>query len=345
MQENAFFYVFPFLYSVCISVIVCFGCIVLYKKMRLYDHRNSQRHIHKKNISRFGGLAIVTAFIVSLCTNTALVFTDALWAITIGSVLILIFGIIDDLWPMNWQSQLFFQVMLVLITFICGVQITYITNPFGGILWLVTDNMPFFSILFMMVWMIFVMNAINWCDGIDGLAGGVIFIAAITLFIISLEPQVMQPPIAIIAIILAGSVLGFLFYNFPCANIFAGTSGSFFMGYVVAVLAIVAGAKIGTTLLVLAIPLIDAVWVIFDRFRRGQSIFHGDKEHLHHRLLDIGWSVPKVLFLYYGVTIFCAFAAIMTQSLNKFLIFIFLSFGIILFFTILSYERKTAKCV
>lgn len=343
MHLDAFFYVLPFLYSVFISVVISYGCIVLYKKLKLHDRRSGQRHIHKKNISRFGGVAIVTAFIVSLYINTALVFDDALWAIVIGSSAILFFGILDDLRPVSWKSQMFFQIALVLLTFICGVQISYISNPFGGVFWLITDNMPFFSILFMMVWMMFIMNAINWCDGIDGLASGVVLIAAITLFIIALEPQVMQPPIAIMSIILAGSVLGFLFFNFPPANIFAGSSGSFFMGYVIAILAIVAGAKIGATLLVLAVPLIDAVWVIINRMRRGSSIFNGDREHLHHRLLDLGWSVRKVLFLYYGVTIFCAIAAVMTQSINKLLVFVFLSIGIILFFILLSYERQEAR--
>ena len=341
MSHDAFFYVLPFLYSTIISVIICLGCLVLYKKLKLTDNRKGERHIHTKNISRFGGVAIITAFIISLYVNNDLFFDDALWAIVIGSVVILFFGILDDICSISWKSQMFFQVMLVLLTFICGVKIAYITNPFGGIVHLTFDEMSFFSIIFMMFWMIFIMNAINWCDGIDGLASGVVFIAAITLFIIALEPQVMQPPIAIIAIVLAGSVLGFLFFNFPPAKIFAGSSGSFFMGYIIAVLAIVAGAKIGTTLLVLAVPLIDAIWVIYNRLRCKRSIFHGDKEHFHHRLLDLGWSDRKILVLYYGFTIFCSMSAIMTQSINKLFIFIFLSFGIFLFFLLLSYERKS----
>jgi UDP-GlcNAc:undecaprenyl-phosphate GlcNAc-1-phosphate transferase len=331
----------PFLYSAGVSAVLCFLMIVLYEKMGIHDDlRNGERHIHKKNISRFGGVAMVMAFIVSLYINEALVFDRAVWTMIIGCGAILLFGVLDDLRSVSWKSQLFFQIALVLMTFICGVHIEYIANPFGGVMWLVFNGIPVLSIIFMIGWMLFIMNAINWCDGIDGLSGGVVCIAAITLFIIALQPQVMQPPIAIIAIMLAGSVCGFLIFNFPPAKIFAGSSGAFFMGYIISVLAIVAGAKIGATLLVLAVPLLDALWVVGSRIRRGKTIFHGDKDHLHHKLLDRGWSVKKVLFLYYAITILCSVVAVMTQSINKVLMFFFLSMGIILFFMILSYERR-----
>ncbi len=332
MHDQAFFYVVPFLCSVVISVCVCLCVIFFFHFRRVPDNRRGARHCHTKNIARFGGVAMIVAFVCSLYINHALVLDRPLWAIIFGSIAILIFGIVDDLRPLSWRVQLVFQIMLVLGTFFAGVHMTYVSNPFGGVLWLFTGQMTFVGVLFMIAWMIFIMNAINWCDGIDGLASGVVCIAAITLFFIALQPHVMQPPIAIIAMVLAGSTVGFLLFNFPPARIFAGTSGSFFMGYVIAVLAIVAGAKIGATLLVLAVPLLDAVWVIIHRVRNHTSIFHSDTTHLHHRLRAMGWSVTQIVLLYYGITTLCAIAAIFTQSINKLFIFIVLSVGIILFF-------------
>lgn len=345
MQYDALFYVQPFIYAIGIAIALCFMIIVVSKKMMFHDVRNDARHIHTQRVSRFGGIAVILAFMGALIFNPHLIFDRTVWAMFIGGGAILLFGVIDDVKPLSWQSQLFFQVVIVLITFIFGIQIAYIINPFGGSVWLISDKMPVIGLLFMMAWMIFIMNAVNWCDGIDGLAGGVIFIAAMTLFILSLEPQVMQPPIAIIAIALAGSVLGFLLFNFPSARIFAGSSGAFFMGYIVALLAIAAGAKIGTTLLVLAVPLVDAAWVIGNRVHTGRSIFHGDKEHLHHRLLDRGWSIKKILFSYYGITIMCSCAAVLTQSLNKLFMFVGFCTIIIVFFVMVSYERTKTSFV
>lgn len=341
MHHDAFFYAQPFLYSVCISVAVCFVVVAISKRYRIDDRRGGRRHIHTKSISRFGGVAIIGAFILSLYFNTALVFDNIAWAMIIGGVMILLFGVFDDIKPLSWKSQLFFQTALVLFVFIFGIQITYITNPFGGVFDLIVAGMPIISLLFMIAWMVFIMNAINWCDGIDGLSGGVVFIAVITLFIMSLQPQVMQPPMAIISIILAGSVLGFLIFNFPPARIFAGSSGAFFMGYIIALLAIAAGAKIGTTLLVLAVPLVDALWVVSNRAYKGKLIFHPDREHLHHRLLDRGWSVTEILFLYYSITALCAFFAIATQSVSKLYTFVGFCILIVVFFIAISYDKKT----
>ena len=337
---NSLFYVKPFLVSLCISAILCYCIIIISYKWRFRDVRDEERHIHQRNISRFGGIAVIIAFVSTLYFNQYLIFDRLIWAMIIGSMLILFVGIIDDIKPLSWKSQLFFQVMLVLIVFIFGIRIEYITNPLGDVFWLINSDFVMLSFGFMLVWMIFVMNAINWSDGIDGLSGGVVCVSAFTLFIISLRPEVMQPPIAIISVVLAGSVFGFLIFNFPRAKIFVGSSGAFFMGFILALSAIAAGAKIGTTLLVLAVPLIDALWVIVRRVREGRSIFHGDREHAHHKLLERGWSVKKILLLYYGATILSAIAAVTTQSINKLMIFVVLCFVLITFFIIISYENK-----
>jgi len=340
MISPILFYGQPFILGFGIASILCFLFIKFFKIFPLSNKRKSKRHIHKNNISRFGGVTIITAFISTLLYNEYIFFDNIVWSLIVGGIVILFFGIIDDIKPLSWQTQIFSQVAIVLLIFIMGVRAEFITNPFGDVIWLVHDSTPIWSLLFMLIWMLVIMNAVNWSDGIDGLAGGIVLIAAVTLFVISLQPNVMQPPIAIITIILAGSVLGFLIFNLPPAKIFAGSSGAFFMGYAIALLAIAAGAKIGTTLLVLAVPLVDAIWVVWHRIRSGKSIFRSDKQHLHHRLLDRGWSVRQILMLYYSVTIFSAGIAIATQTIGKLIALIIFCIMIIIFFLFLSYDTN-----
>jgi UDP-GlcNAc:undecaprenyl-phosphate GlcNAc-1-phosphate transferase len=340
MISQILFYGQPFLLGFAIASVLSFIIVVLFRKFPLDNKRIEDRHIHKKNISRFGGMAIIVAVIVSIFFNQYLFFDNIVWSIIAGGLLILLYGIFDDIKPLSWQSQMFSQVAIVLLVFIMGIHTEFISNPFGGVVWLVKDENIFFSLIFMLVWMLVIMNAVNWSDGVDGLAGGIVIIASFTLLFVSLQPNVSQPPIALLAAIFAGSVFGFLIFNLPPAQIFAGSSGSFFMGYVVALLAIAAGAKIGATLLVLAVPLIDAVWVVWQRIKKGSSVFKGDKEHLHYKLLDKGWSVWAILLLYYGITIMSAIIAIYTQMIGKVVALGVFCFIILIFFINLSHNDK-----
>ncbi len=338
------FYGLPFLISLSIASILCYVFVRVQSSFTFRDKRCGKRHIHKRHTSRFGGIAIIISFITTLVINEHLFFDHIIWSMIVGGIIILIVGVVDDIWIISWKSQIFAQIVVILLVFIIGIRIEFVTNPFGGVIWFIYNNVPLISLIFTLVWIGIIMNAINWCDGIDGLAGGVVFIAAITLFIISLQPHVAQPPIAIISIIFAGSVAGFLIFNFPMAKIFAGSSGSFFMGFVIALIAIGAGAKIGTTLLVLSVPLIDAIWVVGNRFRNHDSLFHGNKKHLHHKLLECGWSTWNILILYYIITILCAIVAIMTHDIGKFIALVIFCGIIFIFLMMLSYKSKINRC-
>ena len=267
----------------------------------------------KKLSARFGGTALICAFLATLFVSQDLHRSDAIWGLIIGSVLILIVGLVDDVKPLSWRTQLFCQIGIVLAVFAIGVRVEAVTNPFGGIV-----ELPLVAALvFSVVWFVLIMNAVNWIDGVDGLSGGVLLIAGLTVFLLALLPEVNQPPVGVITAALIGAIAGFLLFNVHPAKIIAGTSGSFFMGFALAVLGIFAGAKIATTLLVLAIPLTDALWVVWERFRSGSSIFSGDRRHLHHKLRDLGYSVPTITALYYGVTIAIAFVALNTRQIGK----------------------------
>lgn len=314
---NFSLFLLPLLTSFVLAVLVLIAMILWGKKMMLVDERVESRHIHQKGISRFGGVALIVAFIVSVLLDKNLVIDLPLFGLLVASMAILFFGVIDDLKQLSWRSQLFFQVVLVLFMYFMGAKLQFVSNPFGGIFLFQGVTGAFLCIAISVVWVVFLMNAINWVDGIDGVAGGITFISGLSILFLSLRPEVNQPPISIITAILLGSLAAFLLLNFHPAKIIAGTSGSMFMGFILAILAIFAGAKIATTLLVLAVPIIDALWVIGQRFKSGVSIFSGDRRHLHFRLLELGWSKGNICFFYYAVTALVSFVALNTRALGK----------------------------
>ena len=279
--------------------------------------RKSSRHIHSKKVSRLGGAAIISAFIITVLTDQNLVVTNQLYGVIAASLLILAVGLWDDFWKLDWRTQLFFQVCAAITVFIMGVQVEYITNPLGGVVFLNLGKYLIPSLLFVIAWLVVIMNSMNWLDGIDGLSGGVAFIGALTIFFLSLRPEVNQPPVGIIAAALAGAVLGFLIFNFYPARIMAGTSGAMFMGFALAALAIFAGTKIATALLIMAIPVIDVFWVMGERIKAGDPIFKSDTRHLHRKLMELGWTQRKISLFFYAITFLIAGVALNTRTVGK----------------------------
>ena len=261
---------------------------------------------------------MVGAFNLAILLNKDLVITPELAGFMLASVVLMLVGIRDDMRELFWKTQLFFQMAMAFFVFIVGVRIYYITNPFtGGVLNLNSGGMVIFSLALVVFWVVFVINAINWIDGVDGLSGGISLISIGTIFLLSFKPEVNQPPVAIISSILFGAVLGFLIFNFNPARILAGTSGAMFLGLTLSILAVFSGTKIATAILVLVIPSIDFIWVIGERMRRKQSIFEADNNHLHHKLLEIGWSQKKIALYYYAITMLIALIALNTKSIGK----------------------------
>ena len=243
--------------------------------------------------------------------------TNQLYGVIAASLLILAVGLWDDFWKLDWKTQLFFQVCAAITVFIMGVQVEYITNPLGGVVFLNLGKYLIPSLLFVIAWLVVIMNSMNWLDGIDGLSGGVAFIGALTIFFLSLRPEVNQPPVGIIAAALAGAVLGFLIFNFYPARIMAGTSGAMFMGFALAALAIFAGTKIATALLIMAIPVIDVFWVMGERIKAGDPIFKSDTRHLHRKLMELGWTQRKISLFFYAITFLIAGVALNTRTVGK----------------------------
>lgn len=312
-----------------ISLVICAAILVLLLKS-----------LKQKSVMRLGGFAIILAFILTIAFDQKLVLTQQYFGIILGAFLILVFGIIDDFQKFNWKVQLLLQLLIAILITFFGIKLAYISNPWGGI-YLFNNGLAYYlGFALVISWMVFLMNVLNWVDGADGVSAGITIIASATIFCLSLMPEVNQPPIGILAAALMGSLLAFLLFNFYPAKIMAGTSGAMFMGFILAVLAFFAGAKIATTMMVLAVPIIDAFWVVGQRIKTKKSIFLGDHSHLHFKLQELGWSVPKICGFYYLLTIMIAILALEMKSWGKLVTFVGITVILLLMLVIIN--RKTA---
>lgn len=335
-------YLIPFLSSFVISVILIF--IIKYFADKSFlnkkKSRDADRHIHNSEVSRWGGVAIVISFLSVILLDKNLAITRDIGGILLGGLIIFGVGLWDDLKEINWKKQLFFQTLAISLIFIFGVKIYTISNPAGGVFALDSLGLIALGILLASIWSIILMNSMNWLDGMDGLSMGVYLVGILAIFLLSLKPEVNQPPVGIITMALAGAILGFLTFNFPPAKIMVGSSGIFFVGFIVAGLSIFAGTKIATTLLILFIPLIDFFWVILKRLRGGKSIFSSDQGHLHHKLMKIGWSQWQINIFFYSVTALIAGVALNIRGLGKILIMISLVFLMLFFYNFINKKEK-----
>jgi len=277
------------------------------------------RRTHPGSVPRTGGIALFGGF-----TAGALL-TFVLWrptnpddvsrltAVMAGTVFVFLFGLWDDRYELAAWPQFVAQAVAALIAIAGTVFIERFTNPITNQLVVIPELVPVFGwgvvVALTIFWVMGMMNTVNWLDGLDGLAAGVGFIAA-TLFAIH-SYRLGQLEIALFPTALAGACLGFLPFNFYPARVFLGTAGAMVLGYALATLSILAPARIATALLVLGIPIIDVAWLIFSRWRRGTSPTHGGRDHLHHRLLDLGLTQRQIVFIYY---LFCLFFGVMALA-------------------------------
>lgn len=338
-------YLIPFLSSFAISVVLVFAIKYFSRRFSLTDRkvRTEGRHIHGKNISRWGGVGIAVSFLIVIFLDKNLVLTKDILGIIAGGLIIFGLGIWDDLKEVNWKKQLFFQVIAIALIFAFGVKMYTISNPFGDVISLDSAFKILVGIAVAIIWSVVLINSMNWLDGMDGLSMGVCFIGALAMLFLSLKPEVNQPPVGIISMALAGSILGFLTFNFPPAKIMVGSNGIFFVGFIMAGLSIFAGTKIATTLLILFIPLIDFFWVIFKRLKDGKSIFTAGNEHLHHKLIKIGWSHWQINIFFYSITALVAFIALSTKGLEKIFIMFCLLFLMLSFYWFINRKERALR--
>lgn len=285
-------------------------------------------HVHRRIVPRAGGIPI---FFGILCSVLLLIPLDnKIIGILIGSAILLIIGLLDDkLKTFNPYLRLILLFIAAAFPVIAGVGISFITNPLAllsflnpnwGSSYIRLDQIVIPISIFgshqilliadilAFVWIVTLTQVINWSKGVDGQMPGITFIAALTLgflsFKFSQNGDINQFNLAKLAFITAGTSLGFLIFNWYPAKIFPGFSGSTILAFLLANLAILSGAKLATAILVLAVPSADFIYTFFRRMAQGRSPVWGDRGHLHHKLLDLGWSHQSIsLFYIFGSAI------------------------------------------
>lgn len=278
-------------------------------KLGIVDRPNA-RKIHQDPVVRVGGVSIfagtLTALtIVWLLGGFSTISPNKGWeigSVAIGSIAFFCIGLADDLFNLSPISRLLMQLAVATACWYMGVRIEFLSVPFSNLI-----QIEWLSLPVTVMWLVGMANAINWIDGVDGLAAGVSGIAAVVMLIVTLFMN--QPAAALIAAALAGGALGFLRYNFNPAQIFMGDGGAYFMGFTLAgvgVVGLVKGTAITAVLLpylILAVPIMDMSAVIFSRISKGKSPFVADKSHLHHWLLKAGISQRLTVLFIYALTL------------------------------------------
>ena len=289
------------------------------------DHARSSRKIHGQPIPRLGGIAIVVAFYVPLTAlflfhssvgGFFLAERDHAIGLFVGGLAIALLGLYDDLRGANAWKKFLFQFAVAGFMFRMGFRFDLLANPFGEPI-----NLGWAALPFTLFWIVGVINAMNLIDGLDGLAGGVALVAVITIFLVSLQRA--HPLMMLFSSALAGSIIGFLFYNFNPASIFMGDTGSMFLGFVLSTTAIQTNQKASTAVAVLiptialGLPIMDTLLAIGRRAIRGRPLFQADKEHIHHKLMARGLSHRQAVLVLYGFCILLSAAALVLTYANS----------------------------
>lgn len=270
-----------------------------------------ERKIHQTPVPRLGGVAIWLAFMLGFWGLVLLRWhyphDNGISGLMAGGTILFAMGVVDDVRGLSPYVKLFIQFLAATVAFWLGVEVTSLDLPDSKLLVLNAFSYPI-----TVLWLVGIANALNFIDGLDGLAGGVTVISALTLVVVALFTH--QPVAALIAALLAASTLGFLIYNFHPARLFMGDSGALFCGFMLAGIAVTGVLKTQVVVMllpavVLSVPLLDITYSTLRRVFLGQNPFLPDADHLHHRLLKAGFSSQNAVAAFYAVCILAGMVA------------------------------------
>jgi len=342
LSQHLFYYIAAFALAFIVSLITT----PLSKKLSVQFGAVDQpreRGMHKTPMPRMGGIAIILGFVVTILILMPLVSelrNRQFIGFLIGALIIAAAGVIDDTRGLKPVWKLAFQIAAAVTVILSGTRITMATWPFK-------DFLIHFDEVITILWIIGITNAVNLIDGVDGLAAGVSSIAAITLMILCAMSGGHLAVILTAAI--AGSCLGFLPRNFSPAEVIMGDTGALFLGYVLSVCSILGVFKtyailaVAISVFCLALPVFDTLFAILRRVYNRRPISEADKGHLHHRLINAGYSQRGAVFILYALSVLCGIVAIVI-SIND--VRVFAITGVFLFAFILMmliYGKRTKK--
>jgi UDP-GlcNAc:undecaprenyl-phosphate/decaprenyl-phosphate GlcNAc-1-phosphate transferase len=317
--------------------------IKLTHKWNLVDAPHD-RGVHESAVPVGGGLAFaVTAIIFQIVLSFYFIdYTTRLFGLIISGTLIMILGLLDDKKKFTAKYKLLFQILIVVFIYFTGFKIEILTNPFGDPI-----NLGLLSFPITMIWFLLIINAFNLIDGMDGLATGISIIAALVLFAVALKHSNIL--VAALSLILIGSCSAFLRFNFYPARIFMGDTGSMFLGLNLAAVSVIGiGDFKGITamtliipIIVLIIPIADTLLTILRRIKGRKHIFQADKEHLHHKMMNLGFSQKNIALISYFITLLFGLIAFgFSFTSHKILFVLLLVLLIIIFFLLYSLIKK-----
>jgi len=299
---NYFYYLIILIISFVVSVIIVPQIKKYCEKKGIYDYVN-ERKIHNGKIARLGGLGIflgfVFAFIFVLIIDFKVKFNANLFILAM--LIAFLTGFIDDVYKIKARYKLILQLISGYLVAFSGLQFEGITLISG-----LKISFGYFGYIVTILWVTGFMNAINLLDGMDGLASGIVMIASIFIAIIGLIQNNIV--VVLLSFALFGSIAGFFVYNYPPAKIFMGDGGAYFLGFMYSVLPLIGIKKASTItvflipLVLLLIPIMDMLFVAHNRFKNGYNIFIADKNHIHHKLMRVGFSNRGILWILYAYT-------------------------------------------
>ncbi|MEK7529644.1 MAG: MraY family glycosyltransferase, partial [Patescibacteria group bacterium] len=308
--------------------------------------------VHKKPMPLLGGVAIFLS--IALVAAVVLLRTDALTLGEVstthylglfgGALILVIGGSIDDRFHLKPAYQFVAPVLAILVAILGGLGIEKVTNPFGGTLLLSSETLDWFSYILVFLWMLGMIFTIKLLDGLDGLATGVGSIGVLMVLLLSASAAFFQPDMVLLSSIILGALLGFLVWNRHPAAQFLGESGSLLIGFMLGALAILSGGKIATLLLVMGVPILDVLWVMARRLLSGRGVARADREHLHHRLFDLGLSQNCVVALYVIVAFGFGALTLVLSSFAKLIALSLLALAMFIgVFVLVFLDKKKAR--
>ncbi len=344
-ERNGLFIVFAFVVALIMTYAATPISIKLAFKIGALDIPKDGRRMHKKPIPRIGGLAIVYGFLISVCCFSSFMMDGALnmrlVGTLIGAFIIAVLGFLDDLKPKPALLKFAIQIIAASIPVLMGVRVIAVANPINNLLVRIPE---WLSIGGSIMFIVGVTNAVNLIDGLDGLAAGVSSIAAVALLSILIMQHNANATMLILAAALAGACFGFLPFNFNPAKTFMGDTGATFLGFILACISIQGPFKtyvaFALPFIILGLPIFDTLFAIVRRMLKGQGIMTPDRGHLHHRLIDMGFSQRSTVFILYGLSAILSISAIVmfVADVTKALV---LFASIVLFVVLIMLTRNT----
>ena len=343
-----------FLTATLISYFLTIPTIALAKKFHLVtDSRVRQHpaHTHQGIIPRAGGLPIYLSILF-----TSLIFLSInkiIGGILIASFLLIVLGLLDDAYDLSPYFRFAVNLFISTLVIAFGLGIPYISNPFGGVIRLDFWQIPinFLGVhhvwviadLLAIIWLTWTTNMINWSKGIDGQLPGFVAITAIFLGLLSqrfTSHDISIQSVTILSFIVAGAYLGFLPFNYYPQKIMPGYGGGALAGFLLGIISILSFGKVGTAVLILSIPMIDAIYTMIRRLKKRRSPFRADWGHFHHRLIEIGWGKRRIAWFYWIISLILGIASLFLKGIEKLIAFTTIAILLLVFIYIIEEMKK-----